>query len=128
MGAVAGILDQGSGLDLDSIVGADQTLDPHQGRGGADGAKHLPVGGGYCFPIGHISDIDAGADHISQAGSCRLEGTLDLGQDVAGLSTGIPDGNSLALFVSGHSAGDFDPGSDPKGTGVADSGFPGGAR
>jgi len=79
------------------------------------------------LPVVDVSDIDARADNVFQAGACLLERGFDVLEDLNCLRVGVSYADDLADSVRGGCAGYVDRVSYTNGTRVAHDGFPGGA-
>jgi len=82
------------------------------------------VGFANVLPVVDVCDVHARADYIFEAGTCSLEGGLDIFEDLYGLRIWVSDADDLAAGVGGGCAGYVYSVAYADGSRVADDGFP----
>jgi len=114
-------------LDLNYHFRRDQAFHFDHAGGWPDLAKELAMSFADLLPVVDVSDIDARADNVFQAGACLLERGFDVLEGLDCLRVGVSYAGDLAVSVRGGCAGYVDGVSYTNGTRVAHDGFPGGA-
>jgi hypothetical protein len=114
-------------LDLNYHFRGDQAFHFDHAGGWPDLAKELAMSFADLLPVVDVSDIDARADNVFQAGACPLERGFDVLEDLNCLRVGVSYADDLAVSFRGGCAGYVDGVSYANGTRVAHDGFPGGA-
>src|SRR5579863_2932215 len=87
------------GLNLHQHMGVNQAADFNHGGGGTNLAEEFAVSFANLLPVINIDDVYAGAHHILHAGTCSLQGRLDIFEYLHRLCIGFADADNLPIGV-----------------------------